>query len=750
MTTLKTGLQIKEYCVEECLGQGGFGITYRATDTSDPAKTTVAIKEYFPREFASRGVDDKFVVPRPDKKKDFRNGLERFLREGKTVQSFHHPAIVRVKKLFQFHGTAYIVMEYAEGKTLSRWLNDKPYIDDSVLISMFGPILEGLREIHHKGYLHRDIKPNNIYIRDDGSAMLLDFGSARSTDFDISQTLTAVVSDGYTPPEQYNKKGKQGPWTDIYALGCTLYFCISSGAPPVSSITRLTAFSQKTRDPLIPSEMANQTGCSKRFLFTIDRMLKVVMAQRPQTVDEILAQWRKVDSTSRTLVPKTARLITQPKTPIRVGWSTLLLSATVILALGFSVMRMQEFISFERPAQVSVITGSDATLPKRDEPKPRQPAPGVAEVPAPQTTPGIEPVIADLPEPGAQTPVPPTQPELQPLPPVITPDIQPVVTTDTSLDQPIKPLPQPDAQENSEQIATIAPAAIPISHAGDPTMPEFIQALVLDAKSGDRDAQYKMAQINLKGKLVPKSTEKGMQWLTKAAKQNQVDAQVDLAFHYENGISVRKNEKKAFYWYAKASSANNAVAQAKLAAMYLDGRGINQDADKAVKLYQTAARNGDTIAQYEFAKMLYEGKGVTQDKPEAHYWFRHAALQGHRKAQYELAKMLENGEGTAKKPTLALQWYSKAAKKGDADAQNSLGRMNEYGLGTEVNIEQAIQWYDKAAKQKHAAAQYHLGQLYEQGKGVEKNLQTALRYYEKAAALDFDEAKQRLRQISKN
>lgn len=237
LLALPAGYTVHEYCIERVLGGGGFGLTYLARDTH--LDCHVAIKEYLPRDLAVRG-PELAVRPRSSAgNKAFEWGLQRFLLESRALASFHHPGIVRVLRYFRANDTAYMVMEYETGQPLQNWLIGRLPLDRPTLLRIVSPLLDGLEAIHSTGFLHRDIKPGNIYMRADGAPVLLDFGSARRLEVDgLDQTMTAVVTPGFAPAEQYHRHGKQGPWTDLYALAGVMYWMVT-GKLPLEAFARL-------------------------------------------------------------------------------------------------------------------------------------------------------------------------------------------------------------------------------------------------------------------------------------------------------------------------------------------------------------------------------------------------------------------------------------------------------------------------------------------------------------------------------
>ena len=271
---LPSGYRFEEYEIVRVLGSGGFGITYLAYD--DNLDKAVAIKEYLPSDLAIRQAST--VLPKSSSdENDFEWGLERFLDEAKTLARFKHQNIIQVHRFFRAHGTAYIVMEYAEGATLNKQLvKHGPYKEDD-LRDILIPIIEGLMKVHGANYLHRDIKPGNIIIRDDGSPVLIDFGAARQAIGAKSRSVTSIISPGYAPIEQYASKGNQGPWTDIYAIGAVAYKCITGEAP-------IDAADRVIEDSLKPLTETMPAGFSDEFLKAIDAALQVNVKDRPQSL----------------------------------------------------------------------------------------------------------------------------------------------------------------------------------------------------------------------------------------------------------------------------------------------------------------------------------------------------------------------------------------------------------------------------------------------------------------------------------
>jgi serine/threonine protein kinase/uncharacterized protein YecT (DUF1311 family) len=277
---LAKGTRLNQYEVMNILGAGGFGITYMARDTT--LDTTVAIKEYLPGDFAVRQGDSQITAKSSLSQGDFDWGLDRFLAEARTLARFRHPHIVRVNQIFQANNTAYLVMEYAKGQSLDDLLQKNGPLTEEQTKEVLLPILDGLKRVHEQGFLHRDIKPGNIIIRDEGGAVLIDFGAARQAMETKSRAITSIVTEGYAPLEQYDGMGNQGPWTDIYALGGVAYKCLTGNKPPSATL-------RVRSDPLVPLSIATKSKVSPTFAAAIEAALRVYENLRPQNIADFSA-----------------------------------------------------------------------------------------------------------------------------------------------------------------------------------------------------------------------------------------------------------------------------------------------------------------------------------------------------------------------------------------------------------------------------------------------------------------------------
>ena len=247
---LRAGTVLNDrYLIGRVLGQGGFGITYLAWDES--LKARVAVKEYMPNDMAAR-VGTTVSVAMKSRAEDFTYGLERFQEEARTLAKFMgQPNIAGVTDYFDENDTSYFVMDYIEGISFKTYIaNQGGKVSVQEALDVMIPVLRALTAVHAEGFIHRDVTPDNIYITKDGNVKLLDFGSARYSLGDKSKSLDVILKIGYAPKEQYTRRGRQGPYTDVYSCAACLYAAITGYLPP-ESLERLD------QDTLVPP---SQTG----------------------------------------------------------------------------------------------------------------------------------------------------------------------------------------------------------------------------------------------------------------------------------------------------------------------------------------------------------------------------------------------------------------------------------------------------------------------------------------------------------
>ena len=266
-----------EYRIEQPLGQGGFGITYQGIDTR--LNRAVAVKEFFPEGCWREG---STVVSAGRWNLDtYSNAKQKFLLEGQTLGQFNHPGIVRVFYYFEENNTAYMVMEYLKGKTLGQILKrGRGKLSQALALKYISTVGNALSMLHSSQFLHRDIKPDNIMLAEDGRIVLIDFGAARDFTHNCTTRYSTMLTPGYAPLEQYGRTLKDGAFTDIYALGSTLYHLLT-GQAPISAIERAAGVELKTVQEINPQV---STHISK----AIARAMAMNISDRLQSVAEFL------------------------------------------------------------------------------------------------------------------------------------------------------------------------------------------------------------------------------------------------------------------------------------------------------------------------------------------------------------------------------------------------------------------------------------------------------------------------------
>ncbi len=676
------------YRIGRVLGHGGFGITYLAWD--DNLQLRLAIKEYLPRDCASRAADGvSLAIYAGQAREQFNYGLDRFLEEARALAHFdQHPGIVTVKNFFRAHGTGYCVMDYVEGITLSEYLGQQPdgRISFEAALKLLMPVMDALRAVHKEGLLHRDIAPDNIYLTQDGRIKLLDFGAARYAASEHSKSLSIILKPGYAPEEQYRTKGRQGPWTDVYGLGATLYRTITGLVPPEA----------------------------------LDRL----------DHDELLS-------------PKVLGVAIKPKQ------EALLLKALAVKA----EQRFQDIASFQQECksenviQPQLVVFRQETVSESGAPKPQAPDPKqLAHAPPSKSGKGkklafhiaiitglilfvvkVIPILENNEIGRSDLMISAAQEEV-----------------DAAFNEGWAALERSDYQQG---LAIFRPLAESGNADGQTILgvmyrdglgvnEDAVKAVLWFSKAAEQGHEYGQNNLGLmyrEGHGVFKDYIKAVYWFRKAAEQGNAEGQYHLGFMYEEGLGVEKDDAEAAIWYRKAAEQGNAEGQFGLGLMYAEGRGVAEDDAEAVLWFRKAAEQDHPLGQTSLGLMYALGSGVAEDDAEAVRWFRKAAEQGNAQGQYHLGFMYAEGRGVRKDNAEAVRWYRLAAEQGDADALNNLGVMYADGTGIKKDNAKAIKLFRQGADQGNAACQISLGVMYEEGQGVKKDIKEAKRWYRKAA-----------------
>jgi len=299
---LPVGAVLGDFEIIGLVGEGGFGIVYLARDTT--LDRVVALKEFMPAAFAGRVDGIRVAVRAANHESTYQAGLRSFINEAKMLAKFTHPALVEVYRFWEGNGTAYMAMRFYSGETLrQRLTRGDTSFDEEFIASTMAPIFDAIETLHREQVFHRDIAPDNIMLTE-GRPVLLDFGSARSIVGDGTQALTTILKPGYAPIEQYVDDGtmKQGPWTDVYALGGVLYH-MATGKLPLQAVSRLLS------DPLRTVNEATDDAFSPAFSDAVARAMAVRVEDRLQSVREFshLLGW---------ITAQPSRVVTLPSAPV--------------------------------------------------------------------------------------------------------------------------------------------------------------------------------------------------------------------------------------------------------------------------------------------------------------------------------------------------------------------------------------------------------------------------------------------------
>ena len=402
---LPTGARLGEFEIAGVIGEGGFGIVYRAIDHS--LKREVALKEYMPAALASRLPDFSVTIKSEQHRPTFEVGLKSFINEARLLAQFDHPALVKVFRFWAANGTAYMAMPLYEGGTLKQALRARGAPpDEAWLRKLLVPLLDALELLHRADCLHRDISPDNILLvggdRPDPKPVLLDFGAARRVIGEQTQALTVILKPGFAPIEQYDEIPgmKQGPWTDLYALAAVVHFAIT-GRAPAPSVGRLV---HDAHAPLVETAHGRY---GEAFLAAIDRALAPRPADRPQSVAEfrrsLTAATQPDAAAGEAGAPLPARA---PKRAPRFGramvWGAVLgLAIVVVAGLAIHAVRqrderaltaaskalaqpMRPVIAEEKPSGPAAANGADAAAAGNVAVTGPPPATEAPKVPAPR------------------------------------------------------------------------------------------------------------------------------------------------------------------------------------------------------------------------------------------------------------------------------------------------------------------------------------------------------------------------------
>ena len=640
---LPVGTRLYNYVITDIIGNGGFGITYRAKE--DVSGRVVVIKENFPRHPELKIVyrspqDGKTVVPYPRYEEFYDWAKNIFAKEAHTLIGLpYHPKIVQVLSVFEANNTAYFVMPFIKGCSLHERYLPPATMPEHELRPFLKDMLEALAHLHAHNVIHRDIKPQNILITPEGKPVLIDFGAARPDN--TRKSATQIGTEGYAPPEQMSKKEYDKhpkPHTDLYALGATCYRLITSYEPDYM-------FDRLAKDPTIKGKYSSE------LLQSIDKAREKHPEDRWQSAQEWLAALNTTGNKGRKLG---------------------MLTSLLLLAIAVPAA----YLCYHHQSEPQ----SPATAPTEQK-SATQTSPQVVEQ---KSTVQYEAIVDEAQQHIKNKQYKGLVDKLHPLAVQGYAPAQSLLGTCYRNGHGVDRDPElavqwyrKAAEQNYAEAQHLMGLCYQLGVGEEKSPEQAVQWYRKAAEQNHAAAQNNLGVCYLTGIGVKEDTKLGAQWLKKAAEQNVASAQSQLGNCYLYGIGVEKDPKQALQWYQKAAEQNYPHAQAHLGKYYLYGNGEEKDPKLAVQWLQKAAEQNHVNAQLDLAICYVNGVGVEKDLKQAAHWFRKAAEQNNAESQRSLAICYEKGLGIPQDMDLAVYWYRKAADNGEQEAKEALKRLGK-------------------------------------------------------------------------
>jgi len=737
---LPPGTRLQNYVLGRVLGQGGFGITYLGWDLQLQRK--VAVKEYFPQAIASRVPHGATVTATSmDARDGFAYGLDRFLAEGRTLARFaDHPCIVSVLSLFEANNTGYLVMGYLEGVTLSQALQDAGgKLAYAAAREIMMRVMDGLREMHSQGMLHRDVSPDNIYLTRQGPVKLLDFGAARMAVRERSQDLSVMVKEGYAPPEQYIRTGKQGAWTDVYAAAATFYRVITGFKPP-------TALERQVEETLVKPS-AYCADLPARAEAAILKGMSLRPDMRYQTVEQF-QQDLPLPAPPRGPETPDGRKGSAAGSGTGAGASDRKFGLAIVTVAAVAVLGLSGWLGvkllhsyYESQGESNYRAGY------------YQSARGDFEKAGDN-----DKALTYLGR--------------------IYANGQEVLQDFTRARDFFDRAAQQGNSDAMDNLGLLYENGFGVEQNPTTAADWYRKA----AAAGNADAMGRIGVLAHDGRGVPKDLNQAREWYEKGSAhgssrattnlgllyaradgvnrdfdrartlyQNAIDAgspgaMTEMGILYDNGDGVTKDPAQARSWYEKGAAAGDPYAMVYLGDIYGSGRGVGRDPKQSREWYDKASAAvipyavdlnvnerriiaGRALGLLRIGDLYRFPDAGAADNTEAEKWYRKSADAGNSFALFRLGQIYDTPGGY----DTARQWYEKAAAAGDAGAMNNLGILYYFGRGAAQSYDKAREWYEKAAGNGSDVAMKNLGYLYKNGTGVPVNLTRAAEWWEKSA-----------------
>ncbi|MFA3792439.1 protein kinase [Aliiglaciecola sp. SL4] len=724
---LPTGTEINHYVIESVLGQGGFGVVYKAHHAH--LDEEVVIKEFLPVELASR--QGETVTPHGTSKQDvYGDCLRRFMEEGRTLVKLRHPNVVRCRDLFTSNGTAYLVMDFEDGLALDELINSLEsqgqHYSQEQLMHFLLPLADGLNYIHSKGVLHRDIKPANIFIRrSDGSPVLIDFGAAKQN-FALASQSQAPYTEFYAPMEQIEGGGEAKPTIDIHAFGALIYRIVT-GEKGTKAESRTLAFAMGKPDPLVPASKLQKGEFSQSLLNLVDDCLQFRAMDRPQSMQEVKGRLLKSSNKVEGEPEKPQNLLAKLDDLIMLAGSDGEISeAEMKLILDKAVILTIDPVEAQQYVVLKATKHGWRFESALEQPKPDEPP----TVKQPKAT------ATESPKPTPEAPKP--------------------------VDEKKPVWPANDEVESSGGLKWFAILVVLILVSGggyfgytayqekQDELARHERYLAHKQRELDKEKQQQAELLAQQQAEKDKKEEDDRAWQAAAklnsrtSYQHYLDMQTEGRYRtsaqnridqFERVAKQRQSdaaEKKA---WNKAKAANTAMDYDGFLERYPSGTYRSQAEAALRQLSKEGLNPSDPKEQFVLGNDYRTGENADIPVSYAHsvYWYKRSAVQDHADSANNLGYMYENGYGVDKSFSEAAKWYLKSAELGSEYGQNNMGVLYRDGDGVTQSLSKAVYWIRKSAEQNHASAQHNLGNLYRDGKGVTQSQTKATEWYRKAA-----------------